>query len=175
MTKDSESEKMTIPPQYNAERAADIQTEYLSSLLQQMKRGGVLTEDGTLFPMISKNDRLRKTLEKMNAERSPQYIDAYNQQTNENAQTITSRVDATGNTALYDGFLIRKLTPKECWRLMGFDDSDYEKAAAVNAKSQLYKQAGNSIVVNVLEAIFKNLFFDEKDEGYRQSDIWDFL
>lgn len=53
---------------------------------------------------------------------------------------------------------IRKLTPKECWRLMGFDDSDFEKAEKVNSNTQLYKQAGNSIVVNVLEAIFKNLF-----------------
>lgn len=62
---------------------------------------------------------------------------------------------------------IRKLTPKECWRLMGFDDEDFEKARnALNEKfykgkdkssSQLYKQAGNSIVVNVLEKIFKNL------------------
>lgn len=52
---------------------------------------------------------------------------------------------------------IRKLTPKECWRLMGFDDADYEKAAKVNSNTQLYKQAGNSIVVNVLEAILTNL------------------
>lgn len=52
---------------------------------------------------------------------------------------------------------IRKLTPKECWRLMGFDDSDFEKADKVNSNSQLYKQAGNSIVVNVLEAILKEL------------------
>jgi site-specific DNA-cytosine methylase len=49
---------------------------------------------------------------------------------------------------------IRKLTPKECWRLMGFDDTDFEKAAAVNSNSQLYKQAGNSIVVDVLCYIF---------------------
>ena len=55
---------------------------------------------------------------------------------------------------------IRKLTPKECWRLMGFDDEDFEKAAKVNSNTQLYKQAGNSIVVNVLEAIFKNLLKD---------------
>ena len=54
-------------------------------------------------------------------------------------------------------FRIRKLTPKECWRLMGFDDSDFEKAEKVNSNTQLYKQAGNSIVVNVLEKIFKNL------------------
>lgn len=52
---------------------------------------------------------------------------------------------------------IRKLTPKECWRLMGFDDTDFEKAEAVNSNTQLYKQAGNSIVVDVLEALFINL------------------
>lgn len=55
---------------------------------------------------------------------------------------------------------IRKLTPKECWRLMGFDDIDFDKAAEVNSNTQLYKQAGNSIVVNVLEAILKNLLTD---------------
>ena len=53
---------------------------------------------------------------------------------------------------------IRKLTPKECWRLMGFSDESFEKAERVNSNTQLYKQAGNSIVVNVLEAIFKRLF-----------------
>ena len=55
---------------------------------------------------------------------------------------------------------IRKLTPKECWRLMGFYDEDFEKAEKVNSNTQLYKQAGNSIVVNVLEAIFKQLIGD---------------
>lgn len=54
-------------------------------------------------------------------------------------------------------YRIRKLTPRECWRLMGFSDEDFEKAAAVNSNTQLYAQAGNSIVVNVLEAIFKNM------------------
>lgn len=57
-----------------------------------------------------------------------------------------------------DNYRIRKLTPKECWRLMGFDDESFEKAAKVNSNTQLYKQAGNSIVVNVLEEIFKKLF-----------------
>ena len=56
-------------------------------------------------------------------------------------------------------FRIRKLTPKECWRLMGFDDSDFEKAKSAGiSNTQLYKQAGNSIVVNVLQYIFRNLF-----------------
>ena len=53
---------------------------------------------------------------------------------------------------------IRKLTPKECFRLQGFSDSDFEKAEAVNSNTQLYKQAGNSIVVPVLECIFEELF-----------------
>lgn len=56
-----------------------------------------------------------------------------------------------------DGIRIRKLTPKECYRLMGFDDSDFDKASAVLSNTQLYKTAGNSIVVDVLEAIFKEL------------------
>lgn len=60
-------------------------------------------------------------------------------------------------TATLDKLRIRKLTPKECWRLMGFDDEDFEKAALVNSNTQLYKQAGNSIVVNVLVAILKEL------------------
>ena len=48
---------------------------------------------------------------------------------------------------------IRKLTPKECWRLQGFPDSAFEKAKLVNSTSQLYKQAGNSVTVNVIKAI----------------------
>lgn len=59
-------------------------------------------------------------------------------------------------------YKIRKLTPKEYWKLMGFDDENFEKASQVNSNTQLYKQAGNSIVVNVLEAIFDNLLQDYK-------------
>lgn len=52
---------------------------------------------------------------------------------------------------LESGFRIRKLTPKEAWRLMGFTDADFDKAQKAGiSNSQLYKQAGNSIVVDVL-------------------------
>ena len=54
-------------------------------------------------------------------------------------------------------YRIRKLTPKEYWRLMGFKDEQFLKAEQVCSNTQLYKQAGNSIVVNVMEEIFKNL------------------
>lgn len=52
---------------------------------------------------------------------------------------------------------VRKLTPRECWRLMGFTDSDFDKAQEACSDTQLYKQAGNSIVVQLLEGILKNL------------------
>lgn len=54
-------------------------------------------------------------------------------------------------------FRIRKLTPKECWRLQGFPDWAFERAEKVNSNSQLYKQAGNSVTVNVIEAIARRL------------------
>ena len=76
---------------------------------------------------------------------------------------ITRAVKAGGGSGnipkvIKNNLRIRKLTPKECWRLMGFSDSDFEKAEKVCSNSQLYKQAGNSIVVNVLYYIFKQLF-----------------
>lgn len=55
-------------------------------------------------------------------------------------------------------YRIRKLTPLECWRLMGFSDEDFYKAKETNSNSQLYKQAGNSIVKNVLMEIFRQMF-----------------
>lgn len=63
------------------------------------------------------------------------------------------------NPSYTDNLRIRKLTPKECWRLMGFNDDEFEKAAKVNSNAQLYKQAGNSIVVNVLMHILISLFY----------------
>lgn len=48
---------------------------------------------------------------------------------------------------------VRKLTPKECFRLQGFPDEYFERAAEVNSDSQLYKQAGNSVTVNVIYEI----------------------
>lgn len=54
-------------------------------------------------------------------------------------------------------YRIRKLTPMECGRLMGVSDEDIDKMATVNSNTQLYKQFGNSIVVDVMCAMFKNL------------------
>ena len=85
---------------------------------------------------------------------------------NPNSKTRRGRVGkGIANTLLtgeeqcvvMDDIRIRKLTPKECWRLQGFPDWAFERAAKVNSNSQLYKQAGNSVTVNVIEAIAKEL------------------
>lgn len=68
--------------------------------------------------------------------------------------TIKTQIDVG---VVRKGLRISKQTPKECWRLMGFSDEDFDKASKVNSNAQLYKQAGNSIVVNVLMAIFRQL------------------
>ena len=84
------------------------------------------------------------------------HIKTKNSENNQIANTLTTNAENMG--VCVPNLRIRKLTPKECWRLMGFDDEDFAKAEKVNSNSQLYKQAGNSIVVNVLMAIFKELF-----------------
>lgn len=91
-------------------------------------------------------------------------------------QNVTIRKDGTVGTITTNGssakrnnrimeedMRIRKLTPKECFRLMGFDDESFHRAEAVNSNSQLYKQAGNSIVVDVLEELF-GMMLDENGD-----------
>lgn len=71
--------------------------------------------------------------------------------------TIVTSGGGLHEVKILDKSNIRRLTPKECFRLMGFTDDDYEKAHSVCSDTQLYKQAGNSIVVDVLEAVLKRL------------------
>jgi len=87
-------------------------------------------------------------------------IKTKNSSNNQIANTLTCNAENMG--VCVPSLRIRKLTPKECWRLMGFDDEDVERASKVCSNSQLYKQAGNSIVVNVLMAIFKELFIPKQ-------------
>ena len=80
--------------------------------------------------------------------------------TNGTSNTITTV--QKDNYAIEESFRIRKLTPRECFRLMGMRDADIDKIQEAGiSNTQQYKLAGNSIVVDVLEAIFKNLFKGE--------------
>lgn len=71
------------------------------------------------------------------------------------------------NSCIATQYRIRKLTPREYWRLMDFSDEDFEKAAESNSNTQLYKQAGNSIVVNVLVAILGQMIAG-KENVYKE-------
>lgn len=143
------------------------QSSKVSNKLKQTETGICPTLDtmqgGNRQPFIkSRCKRLESLVKKTEFEEGKVLnMDLYNQTTNENiSQCLTE--PHHNSQRLFDGLRIRKLTPKECWRLMGFDDEDFEKASKVNSNTQLYKQAGNSIVVNVLEAIFDNLLQEYK-------------
>ena len=105
---------------------------------------------------VFKDKRLNKFIQE-NELKPLELIDTYNQVSNTDiTHTITTRVNASNNTFLNQDYRIRKLTPRECFRLMDFPDSFYFSCVS---DSQAYKQAGNSIVVNVLSEIIKKLHF----------------
>jgi DNA (cytosine-5)-methyltransferase 1 len=89
--------------------------------------------------------------------------DLYNK--SERTDGTVGTLTANGNTSsthcgsfgISDGIQIRKLTPRECWRLQGFPDWAFDRAQKVNSDSQLYKQAGNSVTVNVIYEIARRL------------------
>ena len=90
-------------------------------------------------------------------------IDAFNKRVNKSgcSPTLTTRPEGfkTAILPVTNNLRVRKLTPKECFRLMGFSDENFEAAHNVGiSNSQLYKQAGNSIVVDVLYYIFVELY-----------------
>lgn len=85
---------------------------------------------------------------------SRQTLDDYIESTNGIMNTLTTRPDTLG---VVRNYRIRKLTPKECFRLMGVKDEDFERVAKNQSNASLYHLAGDSIVVDVLMAIFKEM------------------
>ena len=76
---------------------------------------------------------------------------------------MSPTVMTSGQVGVVQGMRIRRLTPRECWRVMDFTDEDFDKAKAAGiSDSQLYKQAGNSICVGVLQAIYLKLYTKKK-------------
>ena len=79
--------------------------------------------------------------------------------------TLVAGTHGYANSHIATQYRIRKLTPRECGRLMGVSDEDIDKMAVVNSNTQLYKQFGNSIVVDVMCAMFKNLNIKQGDSN----------
>ena len=106
-----------------------------------------------IAPTITSNSYQENNLVKI--------VDFYNKIIKDEVGTLTSSGGGStvraGSFGVTDGYRIRKLTPRECWKLQGFPDWAFDKAQEVNSNSQLYKQAGNSVTVNVIAAIAKEL------------------
>ena len=131
----------------------DINNPYAYAITT--RAGGRPTDN--FIKIKSNNKRLNNIASKIK-NNDLQFLDTFNQTTHkEITPTITTRINASNSSFLYKDYKIRKLTPKECWRLMGCSDEDFEKAAKVCSNSQLYKQAGNAIVVDVFEKILRGM------------------
>lgn len=104
-------------------------------------------------------------------------LEIYNADNDGNARTITTQYPSMNmesltkksgyvRTVVKQNFRLRKLTERECFRLMGVDDEDISKIQSADiSKSQMYKLAGNSIVVDVLTEIFRKMFIDQENES----------
>lgn len=141
---------------YNEKEIEDICPTLSTQCGSTTSSATVLIKDkvGNVIPLY------KETIEQNELEEGKSLnLDLYNRASYEESQTLT--LPHHNTQRLFDGLRIRKLTPKECFRLMGFSDDDFEKVNGKVSDTQLYKQAGNSIVVNVLMALFKRL----QDEG----------
>jgi DNA (cytosine-5)-methyltransferase 1 len=105
--------------------------------------------------VVYNDKRLNETIQKHELPKGEiKILDTYNQSIHDYCPTLKKHHAENGDRKLWDGYKIRRLTPRECFRLMDFPDSfDFSCVS----DSQAYKQAGNSIVVRVLEKIIKNL------------------
>ena len=117
----------------------------------------VTTTCNPYYAIKTNNKRLKSVMHKMDLTEDNQYIDAYNQSTSKIAGTLTTRTAQDNNHFVYKNLRIRKLTPKECFRLMGVRDEDFDNIAQNQSNASLYHLAGDSIIVDVLMAIFKNM------------------
>lgn len=146
------------------EQRIEINTKGTSNTITTVEKDNYVIE-----PKITEYrffEQAIKTAEEKDA-KNGDTIDAFNQRVNNTGvcPTLTTRSEGF-KTAIFpvQNYRIRKLTPRECWRLMGVKDEQFDKIHDIS-NSQLYKMAGNSIVVDVLMAIFKNMFEPTEQKG----------
>lgn len=111
---------------------------------------GIAVED-----LTTKNKRLANMVDKIDPNKC-QAIDIYNQSVHEEMHTIKTNIDRANMTAITQNLRIRKLTPKECFRLMGVRDENFKLIERNQSRASLYHLAGDSIVVAVLVAILSH-------------------
>ena len=141
----------------HTEQRLEINYSGTSNTLTTVQKDNYVLEPNVLRAERTEYGKaIRKQYEKGEITEKIGNMREYNPRTDGVSNTLTTV--QKDNYLFETNFRIRKLTPKECWRLMGIDDECFDKAQQVNSNSQLYKQAGNGIVVDVLYYIFKELF-----------------
>lgn len=153
-------------PDNPSDRTAGMPTEQVlepnvdgvCNALTTVQKDNMMLEKAILTPKRTEyGKQIRKAYESGEIKESRHNMTNLEPRTDGVCNTITTVQKDNMLLEITEQYRIRKLTQKETWRLMGFSDEDYEKAAEVNSKTQLYKQAGNSIVKDVLMAIFSQL------------------
>lgn len=119
--------------------------------------------------VVVKNKAIKETIEKNELPIGEvRNLDIYNRITSELSQTLT--LPNHNSQRLWDGLRIRKLTPRECFRLMGVRDEDFDKIKDKFSDSTLYHLAGDSIVTTVLMAVLAPMFDKEEKFDYREKE-----
>lgn len=129
------------------------------------EQNGYIRKDGTVGTIMTDGSSPKKNNRVLVWDGFNQRIRADSEVVGTLTQNCGADLKRNGQGVIEPTLRIRKLTPKECFRLMGFDDESFHRAEAVNSNTQLYKQAGNSIVVDVLEELFC-MMLDENGDIY---------
>ena len=139
------------------EQRLEVNMQGTSNCLTSVQKDNLVMESQVLTPKRTEHGKqIRKAYESGQVQESRHNMTELEPRQDNVSNTLTT-VQKDNLLLEKPQYRIRKLTPRECGRLMGVSDEDIDKMAAVNSNTQLYKQFGNSIVVDVMCAMFKNL------------------
>lgn len=144
------------------EQRLEVNMKGTSNCLTSVQKDNIVMESQVLTPKRTEyGKQIRKAYESGQIQESRHNMTELEPRQDNVSNTLTT-VQKDNLLLEKPQYRIRKLTPRECGRLMGVSDEDIDKMAAVNSNSQLYKQFGNSIVVAVMVAMFRNLNIEQK-------------
>lgn len=147
------------------EQRLEVNMQGTSNCLTSVQKDNLVMESQVLTPKrTAYGKQIRKAYESGQIQKSRHNMTELEPRQDNISNTLTT-VQKDNLLLEKPQYRIRKLTPRECGRLMGVSDEDIDKMAVVNSNTQLYKQFGNSIVVDVMCAMFKNLNIKQGDSN----------
>lgn len=147
------------------EQRLEVNMQGTSNCLTSVQKDNLVIESQVLAPKRTEyGKQIRKAYESGRIQESRHNMTELEPRKDDISNTLTT-VQKDNLLLEKPQYRIRKLTPRECGRLMGVSDEDIDKMAVVNSNTQLYKQFGNSIVVDVMCAMFKNLNIKQGDSN----------